>query len=353
MSSDFIRIPRLTIPQVGYARSDVSVRQEKSSAAALGWIVELLSGHGVPFQAAGGLAARAYGSTRRLVDLDFYVPAQALSAIADAAAPAVVRAPEHHQDASWDLTFMKLEHHGCPIELGGAEDAKLRDRRSGGWIDAAVDFGSSVPCFILGETVPTMPVDRLLAYKKALDRDVDREDAAQIEAGHRQHLSLERSGDRDAVRAVHLASFPGSNEADLVDALRSNGRLSLSVVAIVDDEVVGHVAFSRVTVEGTGGGVGLAPVAVPPAYRRRGVAAHLIREGLAAVARAGAAFVVVLGDPAYYGRFGFRPASRWGLRDEYGGGDAFQALEFQPGAIPHRQTTVRYAPEFAALGGNG
>ena len=60
--------------------------------------------------------------------------------------------------------------------------------------------------------------------------------------------------------------------------------------------------------------------------------------------------MVVLGDPAYYRRFGFLPASRWGLRDEYGGKDAFQALELRPGAIPPGGGVVRYAPEFNALG---
>jgi putative acetyltransferase len=330
----------------------MSVRQEESSAAALGWIVELLRGLGVPFQAAGGLAARAYGSARPLADLDFYVPAQALSAVADAATPAVVRAPELHQDDNWDLTFMRLEHDGRPIELGGAEGARFRDRRSGGWVDASVDFESSVPCFILGETVPTMPVDRLMAYKSILDRGVDREDIAEIAAGHRQHLAVERPGDRDAIRTVHRASFPESSESDLVDALRSAGRLSLSIVALVDDEVVGHVAFSPVSVAAAEGGAGLAPVAVVPRFRRRGIAAQLIREGLVAVRRAGARFVVVLGDPAYYERFGFQPASHWGLRDEYGGGDACQALELEPGALPLRQTTVRYAPEFGAIGGD-
>jgi putative acetyltransferase len=61
---------------------------------------------------------------------------------------------------------------------------------------------------------------------------------------------------------------------------------------------------------------------------------------------AGCGFVVVLGDPAYYRRFGFRPARSFGLSDEYGGGDAFQALELREGAIPPGGGVVRYAPEF-------
>jgi predicted N-acetyltransferase YhbS len=220
------------------------------------------------------------------------------------------------------------------------------------------------------------------------------------------------AGDRDAIRAVHLASFPSDAEARLVDALRAGGRLVVSLVALEhrDDVapgasdgppsmsasvrsrqsmgpavsmssvpsvisapsvsaapsassplrrsstarwIVGHVAFSPISVDGFAGGVGLAPVAVLPAFRERGVAAGLVREGLRACADLAYRFVVVLGEPRYYGRFGFLPASRWGLHDEYGGGDAFQALELHLGILgEHRseaQRLVRYAQEFAAL----
>jgi len=114
-------------------------------------------------------------------------------------------------------------------------------------------------------------------------------------------------------------------------------------------EVVGHVAFSPVSVVGAIDGVGLAPVAVLPAFRRRGIAEQLVREGLEACKQLGHGFVVVLGDPRYYHRFGFMPASRWGLRDEYGGGEAFQALELRQGWIPAGGEVVRYAPEFAIV----
>ncbi|MGD8396557.1 MAG: N-acetyltransferase [Candidatus Eiseniibacteriota bacterium] len=164
-------------------------------------------------------------------------------------------------------------------------------------------------------------------------------------------LIVRREGDEDvdAIRAVHATSFPSDDEARLVDALRAAGRLELSLVAELDGAVVGHVAFSPVTLAGTDDGTGLAPVAVLPAHRRRGVAAELIRAGLRACEEARCGFVVLLGDPGYYRRFGFVPASRFGLRDEYGGGDAFQALELRDGALPPEGGLVRYAPEFAAF----
>jgi putative acetyltransferase len=157
--------------------------------------------------------------------------------------------------------------------------------------------------------------------------------------------------DRDAIHDLHVASFPTDCEARLVDALRSSKRLVLSLVAEEEGEVVGHVAFSPVTVASAPAGIGLAPVAVLPAFRRRGIAEQLIREGLATCRQAGHRLAVVLGDPDYYRRFGFAPARRSGLRDEYGGGDAFQALELRPGAIPAGGGLVQYAPEFAAVAG--
>lgn len=158
----------------------------------------------------------------------------------------------------------------------------------------------------------------------------------------------ERSGDESAIHGVHRSAFPTEAEARIVDALRSAGRLSVSLVAEHEGRIVGHVALSPVTLDGTGGGLGLAPVAVLAEHRRQGIAASLVREGLAECARAGVGFVVVLGDPSYYARFGFVAASRFGLSDEYGGGDAFQVIELRPGAIA-RGALVLYAPELRTL----
>jgi putative acetyltransferase len=152
---------------------------------------------------------------------------------------------------------------------------------------------------------------------------------------------------------VHIASFPSAAEARLVEELRTAGRLAVSLVAVESGAIVGHVAFSPVTVPGVDvvdGGIGLAPLAVAPLFQRRGIGAALVREGLIYAERAGFQFAVVLGEPGYYGRFGFEPASRWGLRDEYGGGAAFQALELRPSTIPMGGGLVRYAPEFAVFG---
>lgn len=163
-------------------------------------------------------------------------------------------------------------------------------------------------------------------------------------------IRRELPADREAIHAVHVASFPTAAEGNLVDGLRAAGQLSISLVALELGEVVGHVGFSPITVAGAPAGLGLAPVAVLPGHRQRGVAERLIREGLSLCREAGVVLVVVLGDPRYYSRFGFAPARLLAMRDEYEGGDAFQAMELVRGTVPSGGGVVRYSPVFAALG---
>jgi putative acetyltransferase len=115
--------------------------------------------------------------------------------------------------------------------------------------------------------------------------------------------------DHEAIYSLNVAAFDGrTEEADLVDALREDGDLLLSLVAIESDEIVGHVAFSRVIIETPGGfegGVVLAPVGVSPDHQRREVGSRLIETGLEALRRRGETVVLVVGNPAYYTRFGF------------------------------------------------
>ncbi len=152
-----------------------------------------------------------------------------------------------------------------------------------------------------------------------------------------------------AIHAVHAACFPTEAEAKLVDLLRAAGNLSISLVAEIDGAVVGHGAFSPVTVASGAIGAGLAPVAVLGSYRRQGIAAQLIEAGLPACRAAGYGWAVVVGEPEYYSRFGFKPAAEFGLADEYGGGPAFQVIELVAGMMPVGAGLVRYAPEFASL----
>lgn len=124
-------------------------------------------------------------------------------------------------------------------------------------------------------------------------------------------ISSETPHDRDAIFTVTQAPFkdhPHSQQTEghIVDALRRAGALTLSLVARQDEHVVGHIAFSPVLIsDGSTRWYGLGPVSVAPACQRQGIGAALIREGLARLYAMGAAGCVVMGEPAYYTRFGF------------------------------------------------
>jgi putative acetyltransferase len=166
-------------------------------------------------------------------------------------------------------------------------------------------------------------------------------------------IRAERAGEVPSIRRVHQRAFPGPGEARLVEALRDAGRLVVSMVAELDGMIVGHIAFTPVTLDRAPqvrDALGLAPLAVVPDRQRHGIGRRLIEAGLEAARATGAGLVVVLGEPEYYARFGFEPAARWGLHDEYGGGGAFLARELRPGAMPACGGLVRYVAEFTVLG---
>ncbi|KVG68102.1 GNAT family N-acetyltransferase [Burkholderia pseudomultivorans] len=130
-------------------------------------------------------------------------------------------------------------------------------------------------------------------------------------------LRDERPRDVDAIARVIVAAFAaepqhGQFERRIVDTLRADDALSVSLVAERDGRVIGHVAFSPVSIGGEPAGAqrwyGLAPLAVSPDCQRRSVGAGLVRTGLDALRRLGARGCVVLGEPAYYARFGFAPS---------------------------------------------
>lgn len=151
------------------------------------------------------------------------------------------------------------------------------------------------------------------------------------------------------VEAVVRDAFGGDEEARLVSRLRSH-RDVLSLVAVADGTLAGHAMFSPVSIRGSDivlPASGLAPVAVATAWQRRGVGTQLIRFGLEEVAKAGVGLVVVLGDPAYYGRFGFVAAEPLSVRCKWGGEDgAFQLLELVPGTAAMYRGMVDYLPAF-------
>lgn len=153
--------------------------------------------------------------------------------------------------------------------------------------------------------------------------------------------------DLDQIHDLHREAFRRPAEAELVDAIRSGADFvpELSLVAVSEDgSVLGHVLVSRVGFEPFGETVrrdvlALAPIAVLPPHAGRGIGSALMRDALAVADEREEPFVVVLGSPAYYGRFGFVPASDHGIEGPYeSAGDAFQVrprpeAELEPGAV--------------------
>lgn len=164
----------------------------------------------------------------------------------------------------------------------------------------------------------------------------------------------ERRSDHERVFAIHEAAFGRPDEVRLVSRLRTSVSPSLSLVAELHGRVVGHVFFSPVHIEPEAGGpavAGLAPIGVDPAHQARGVGSALVRSGLARSPDLGWEAVVLVGDPAYYSRFGFALGAPLGLRYEDEAHDpVFQVLELRPGALRGRTGRVRFHEAFAQTG---
>lgn len=165
-------------------------------------------------------------------------------------------------------------------------------------------------------------------------------------------VRAEREEDRGAVRAVHVAAFEASSEADLVEALREQAEPVVSLVAEDNRAIIGHIMFSPVSLSGHHGleMMGLAPMAVAPEHQRRGIGSTLVRAGLERCKQLGFIAVVVLGHPEYYPRFGFSPSTHFGIRSEYDvPAEVFMVRELQPAALSGKTGTVKYHAAFASV----
>ncbi len=159
--------------------------------------------------------------------------------------------------------------------------------------------------------------------------------------------------DIPVIREINEKAFGRTDEACLVDAVRKTAGPIISLVAVQDVQIVGHILFSPVTVESSAGtrpAVGLGPLAVLPDFQRHGVGSRLVERGLEVSREAGYEVAVVLGHPTYYPRFGFSVARVHGIHWERDvPGDAFMAMELQPGALEKFSGIVRYLPEFMSV----
>lgn len=158
--------------------------------------------------------------------------------------------------------------------------------------------------------------------------------------------------DIPTIRAVNAAAFETSAEADLVDKLRGAVAPFISLVAEVDERVVGHILFTPVEVAGAKPwqAIALGPMAVLPRRQNSGIGTRLVKAGLDACRGAWQDVVFVLGHPQFYPRFGFKRMSDFGITCEFEApDDVLMVAELTPGAIAGRVGEVRYHPLFKTV----
>ena len=155
----------------------------------------------------------------------------------------------------------------------------------------------------------------------------------------RQELEIRDStaADLDAIETLYPAAFPDEDLLPLVRGLLQDNAVTMSTVAVIDSRIVGHVIFTRCAIAGrTTKAALLGPLAVAPAWQRQGIGSNLARDGLQRLADADTSVVLVLGDPAFYGRLGFLPDTSitppYGLPAEYK--DAWQSLALGDSTTP-------------------
>jgi putative acetyltransferase len=156
----------------------------------------------------------------------------------------------------------------------------------------------------------------------------------------------EKQADVDAIHELVAAAFQRADEAVLIDRLRSDEGCVISLVAVEGDEIIGHILFSRMTAPFRA--LGLGPVSVKPSRQRAGIGSLLIRTGLDRASGAGWRAVFVLGDPKFYGRFGFDPDLAGGFTCRYSG-PHLMALALGR-ELPATEGVIEYTPAFDSLG---
>jgi len=165
-------------------------------------------------------------------------------------------------------------------------------------------------------------------------------------------IRKETVADENAIHRLNASAFPKEDEANLVDTLRTTADFFLSLVAENDNAIVGHILFTEVVLDDhpTLQLAGLAPMAVQAESQNKGIGSALIKAGLAACKEAGIGAVVVLGHPEYYPRFGFTPASRFGLSCAWDVPDeVFMAQELRTDHLRGATGQLAYHPAFNSL----
>lgn len=161
----------------------------------------------------------------------------------------------------------------------------------------------------------------------------------------------ECADDVEAIREVNEKAFGQSEESQIIETLRLNAGVLLSLVATLKDKVIGHILYSPVSISTNGGeiiGAGLGPMAVLPEYQHQGIGSKLIENGNKILQESGFPFIVVLGHPEYYPRFGFKPASTYAIKCEWDvPDDVFMILVNDQSTLEGVSGLAKYRQEFS------
>ena len=164
-------------------------------------------------------------------------------------------------------------------------------------------------------------------------------------------IRREQPEDIPEIRQVNIRAFGREQEASVIDKLRKNCNSVLSLVAFTDGKAVGHILFTPALIEGRHGrlvGTGLAPLAVLPEYQRKGIGSELVQTGISRVWEGGCPYIIVIGHPEYYIRFGFEQAGRFGISSEWGvPKEAFMILVLDRRVMNGITGVARYRHEWA------
>ncbi len=153
---------------------------DKNPEKTFHWIVGILNMRKIQFQVDGGLAARAYGADRELVDIDLVIHEGDFDKIIDDVKEFIKYGPEHYMDEKWDLKLMTLFHENQTIDIPGARNTKYFDGKNNIWVQSENTLEKSTIKNLLGLNVPVIPLDHLIKEKQILDREVDRIDLSFI-----------------------------------------------------------------------------------------------------------------------------------------------------------------------------
>ncbi|MEA2031573.1 MAG: N-acetyltransferase [candidate division Zixibacteria bacterium] len=164
-------------------------------------------------------------------------------------------------------------------------------------------------------------------------------------------IQIEQRGDIAAIRAINEVAFGQPTEDNIVDSLRNSCPDAVSLVAVEDEKILGHIFFSPIFVFAGSEviqGMGLAPMAVLPGRQRQGIGSILVEAGIEAMRERKCPFIIVLGHPEYYPRFEFVPASHHGLSCQWNGvpNEAFMVLILEESAMEGVSGVAKYRDEF-------